>query len=169
MAPAEDEPTTEQEVSIEDEVDTESPTHAHDPLQPTARQVAEHRVCHLPFRTWCKHCILGRGRGTPHRRGPGSALPIIGVDYFFMTVKGVKTRSELIEELDADDPITAGHADDDKIEMARARGELVKCIIVRCSLSKALFAHFVPHKGVDEQNFIADMILSDVQRLAIHG
>ena len=165
VAPTVDEPTTEQEVSIEDEIDTESPTHAHDPLQPTARQVAEHRVSHMPFRTWCKHCILGRGRGTPHRRGPGSALPVIGVDYFFMTVKGVKSRKELVEELDADDPITADDADDDKIETARRRGEIVKCVIVRCTLSKALFAHVVPHKGVDEQNLIADMILSDVEWL----
>ena len=54
VAPAEDEPPEEQEVRIEDEDEIEAPIHAHASLQPTARQVAEHRVCHLPYRTWCK-------------------------------------------------------------------------------------------------------------------
>ena len=165
MAPAVEEPPEEEEIQIEQEDEAEAQVHAHDPLQPTAKQVAEHRVCHIPYRSWCKFCILGRGRGIQHRRGPGSALPVIGVDYFFITTKGVKTRGELVEELDEEDPIPADQPEDDKIEKARQRGELVKCIIVRDSLSKAIFAHVVPHKGVDEQNTVADMILSDVEWL----
>ena len=165
MAPAVEEPPEEEEIQIEQEDEAEAQVHAHDPLQPTAKQVAEHRVCHIPYRSWCKFCILGRGRGIQHRRGPGSALPVIGVDYFFITTKGVKTRGELVEELDEEDPILAGQPEDDKIEKARQRGELVKCVIVRDSLSKAIFAHVVPHKGVDEQNTVADMILSDVEWL----
>ena len=125
VAPAVDEPPEEQEIQIEHEDEAEAQVHAHDPLQPTAKQVAEHRVCHIPYRTWCKFRILGRSRGIQHRRGPGFALPVIGVDYFFITTKGVKTRGELVEELDEDDPIVAGHAEDEKIEMARQRGEIV--------------------------------------------
>ena len=26
---------------------------------PTAREIAEHMVNHLPYRAWCKHCING--------------------------------------------------------------------------------------------------------------
>ena len=27
----------------------------------------EHRIDHWPFRSWCPHCVKGRGRATAHR------------------------------------------------------------------------------------------------------
>lgn len=29
---------------------------------------AAHSNHHLPFRSWCGHCIRGKGKDTPHRR-----------------------------------------------------------------------------------------------------
>ena len=31
------------------------------PYTPTKAEVYEHEVTHLPYRTWCKHCVRGRG------------------------------------------------------------------------------------------------------------
>ena len=33
----------------------------HDSRQPS-QQKEEQEMTHLPFRSWCRHCILGRGR-----------------------------------------------------------------------------------------------------------
>ena len=55
---------------------------SRDPGQPTAQEMEEHRCTHLPYRLWCKYCVMGRGRGTPHRPSPGSTVPIVGLDYF---------------------------------------------------------------------------------------
>ena len=33
---------------------------APDPGEPTAEEVAEHRVDHVPYRSWCSHCVRGR-------------------------------------------------------------------------------------------------------------
>ena len=30
-----------------------------DPLLPSAKKVQEHQVTHLPFRSWCPHCVKG--------------------------------------------------------------------------------------------------------------
>ena len=51
------------EISIENEVDTEvEPVKmAPDPGQPTQRQVEDHRRAHIPYRLWCKWCVMGRG------------------------------------------------------------------------------------------------------------
>ena len=38
-----------------------------DPGEPTPCQVEEHRANgHVPFRSWCKHCVAGRSDNPPH-------------------------------------------------------------------------------------------------------
>ena len=34
----------------------------HDPRQPGQQEKEEHEMTHLPFRSWCRHCVMGRGR-----------------------------------------------------------------------------------------------------------
>ena len=71
-----------EEISIEAGNDTEvEPVRiAADPGKPTDRQIEEHRMTHIPFRSWCRWCVLGRGRGLQHRARAGSLIPIIGMD-----------------------------------------------------------------------------------------
>jgi hypothetical protein len=52
-------------------------------------------MTHLPYRSWCRWCVLGRGRGLQHRARTGSLIPIVGIDYFYLTSSGVKLREEL--------------------------------------------------------------------------
>ena len=34
--------------------------------KPTAREREEHEATHMPFRDWCTHCMMGRGRTRHH-------------------------------------------------------------------------------------------------------
>ena len=76
-----------EEINIEAEEDTEvEPVKkAADPGKPTDAQIEEHRMTHLPYRSWCRWCVLGRGRGLQHRARTGSLIPIVGIDYFYLT------------------------------------------------------------------------------------
>ena len=38
------------------------------PVQPTKEEVLQHELTHLPFRSWCAHCVRGKGRNPPHKR-----------------------------------------------------------------------------------------------------
>ena len=38
-----------------------------DPGQPTQKQLEDHRIDHLPFRSWCPECVAGRATGEQHR------------------------------------------------------------------------------------------------------
>ena len=38
------------------------------PLLPSACEVDEHNISHLPFRNWCTHCVKGPEREADHRR-----------------------------------------------------------------------------------------------------
>ena len=80
-------------------------------------------------------------------------MPIVGVDCFFVTKGGIHTRNEL------EFPTTPG--DETELEAARSRGDLVKYLLVRCFQQKAVFAHLVPQKGLDEKNVACDFALQD--------
>ena len=90
-------PVEGEEVQVKEELgeEAEAPRDARDPGCPTEKQVEDHRLTHLPFRTWCKWCNLGRGRGLQHKQSPKSEIPVVGIDYFFITAGGVKKRQEL--------------------------------------------------------------------------
>ena len=122
VAPTEEDVAENEEVQIQEEVNAEvEPLKlAPDPGRPTARQVEEHRrMGHIPYRSWCRWCTLGRGRGMQHRHGTGSIVPIVGFDYFFLTTGGVKKKTEL-------------GMSDEAIAEARSKGDIVKCLLARC-------------------------------------
>ena len=83
------------EVHIEGEDDVEPLKKVKNPKLPTSAEVEEHNRTHIPFRSWCQWCVEGRGRGDQHRSAPGSSIPIVSLDYFFITDGGVKKRGGL--------------------------------------------------------------------------
>ena len=151
VAPIEDD--TEGEVNIED-VEEEPAKFKKCPGDPTEAELEQHRTSHLPFRAWCKWCVMGRGNGTPHSNtGQTSRIPRIGLDYFYI-IEGkvqMKHESELSEG---------------ELESKRSDGSVLKCILLRDWDNKAIWAHMVPQKGADEEAYTARLIASsDVQWL----
>ena len=132
--------------------------HATDVKPPSADQVERHRVSHFPYRSWCKQCVMGRGVGRPHATSTTeSSVPIVGMDSFYITREGVRRRDEMAKEL--------GDAGEEAITQARASGEVLECLLVRCRQSKNQFAHVVPQKGDDEDHYCAKLAVADVEWL----
>ncbi len=126
------------------------------PCKPNASEVEDHRKCHLPYRSWCPWCVMGRGLGEQRGKHAGRehTIPRVGIDYWYITSKGVEKREELDYKQDGDG--------ETQLLEARKTGTVVKCIIVRCHETKCVFAHVVPCKGVDEDGYVVDLICSDV-------
>ena len=40
-----------------------------DPREPFKEERDEHEKSHLPYRSWCRHCVRGRGKQMPHCEG----------------------------------------------------------------------------------------------------
>ena len=77
----------EEEAEEEDEdLGERRPQKMHDPLEPTAEERRMHELTHLPFRSWCKHCVKGRGKEKPCKKQPGEegGAPELHVDFMFM-------------------------------------------------------------------------------------
>ena len=88
------------EVEIEGSDDVEPLKKAKNPKLPSTEEVEEHNRTHIPYRSWCQWCVAGRGRGDQHRSSPESSIPIVGVDYFYITSNGVVTEKDLPYEND---------------------------------------------------------------------
>ena len=62
------------------------------PIGPTRAEREEHEATHIPYRSWCRHCVRGRGRNSHHRKGEQAEgeqqdrqVPRISMDYHFMS------------------------------------------------------------------------------------
>ena len=56
------------------------------PQKPSDKEVREHELTHIPFRTWCAHCVAGRARSDRHTHHhvagePRDGKPVIQLDY----------------------------------------------------------------------------------------
>ena len=115
------------------------------PLLPPRAVIEEHRIDHWPPRTWCDECNEGHGRERRHGRvAEEHKFALVSMDYAFYTRGGA-----IVAEGDE------GWNDT----------EALKMIIVKDSLSKSVFAHAVPQKGIDEKRFAVDSVVADVQWL----
>ena len=58
----------------------------HDLRQQSQQKKEEHEMTHLPFRSWCRHCIMGRGRKEDCRKTMEKErqVPEVHLDYMFM-------------------------------------------------------------------------------------
>ena len=63
-----------------------------DVSEPSAQKIKEHYVAHVPFRSWCPHCVKGKAKGGFHMKQnkEGHDIPTISMDYFYL----IKSENE---------------------------------------------------------------------------
>ncbi len=65
------------------------PVRIPNPLQPSQEEIDEHELTHLPFRSWCRHCVRGKGRVADHTsKVREDGTPELHLDYCFMKSEG---------------------------------------------------------------------------------
>ena len=59
------------------------------PAKPSRAEQEEHYATgHAAYRSWCEHCVRGRGRAAPHAEAPEGELPEVGADYAYLGPEG---------------------------------------------------------------------------------
>ena len=109
------------------------PTTLTSPYTPTRQERMEHELTHIPYRSWCEHCVRGKCAALAHRYvapEDDRAVPIIGIDYAFIKKSD---EEELISE--------------------------VKTMVVKDGRSKAAFPIPVPQKGLDAEEYATRHLL----------
>ena len=85
--------------------------------RPSEEEVRIHNLTHLPYRSWCPHCVRGKARMRNRRRKMRrmrSKVPVISLDYMWM--KGSKGDNG---EEPKGNPILVMHCRDTKITWSR--------------------------------------------------
>ncbi len=127
-------------IELEEEGECAPRRTAPEPGEPTAEEIADHRVDHLPYRCWCAPCVEGRGYGEQHRQGPEGAVPIISFDYLIITKRGIFWRDATVEK----------------------SAILIKIMVVKVSKSKYIGSHVVPVKGLGGDRYAAEKLRGDI-------
>ena len=159
LAPAADE-IEDEIVEVQGEAETMPLRTATNPQVPSATAVEEHRSSgHIRYRYWCRFCIAGCGPEDQHRpAAEESSIPVVGLDYFFVTAGNVKHKAELEYDKNA--------AGEETFQADIRAGKVVKLFIVRCTTTKVVFAHCIPYKGAGEDQHIANLVVQAVECLA---
>ena len=50
------------------------------PVLPSEAEVEQHELTHLPFRSWCRHCVRAKGKENPHRESSPSGVSKFATD-----------------------------------------------------------------------------------------
>ena len=116
-----------------------------DPGEPTTSQVEDHRAAgHIPYRSWCRECVEGRGTGEQHRKRTGErAVCVFSFDYLFLDASGQKVARETLTETR------------DEVDLT--------ILVARDSRGESLFGHVVPRKGVDQDHYAVDILMGDLK------
>ena len=75
------------EIEIEAEVCEEIrvPKKMQNPMLPSKAEREMHELTHVPFRSWCEHCVRGRGEGVRHEAGKEMPEQTeVHMDFFFV-------------------------------------------------------------------------------------
>ena len=58
------------------------------PLLPTRADREKHELTHLPYETWCRHCVRARSLNDPHgktkKHSTAREVPVVSGDFCFM-------------------------------------------------------------------------------------
>ena len=78
----------EEEVTdLDEDVVVQPPRPLPEPKVPTSAQVAAHNLTHLPYRTWCAHCVAARRPNSHHLSASSNSqrsTPLLVADYCFI-------------------------------------------------------------------------------------
>ena len=75
-----------EEVADEEPIIAQAPVGIPSPETPSAEEVAQHWLTHLPYRSWCRWCVSAKRRNAPHHSLPNHSreVPLLVADYCFV-------------------------------------------------------------------------------------
>ena len=53
-------------------------------VSPSEAEVEQHELTHLPFRSWCRHCVRAKGKESPHHESSPGGVSKFATNFMFM-------------------------------------------------------------------------------------
>lgn len=126
------------------------------PAQPTKAELEMHRLIHVPFRAWCRECVLGRGRDRYHRKIVGEDdVARIAMDYMFLTEYWFFYTQDAAEE-----------------STRKHDGQVRSCItvlVIKDFKHKSIWAYPVEGKGIAAAEWLVAQVIEDLDTCGLDG
>ena len=105
-------------------------------VMPSQLEFQDHIATHVPFRSWCPFCVMGKAGSGPHKKHgeEEGSIPVISIDYAFM-------GKEADGEESMENPV----------------------IVMKDRKTKMITAHTVPRKGDDP--YVTGRVAQDIRNL----
>ena len=71
------------------------------PAEPTAQERSIHELTHLPYRSWCQFCVLGRGEAD-HAKRRNKTRPITQIGYCLAPIDGAMAKLTMLTAVDVE-------------------------------------------------------------------
>jgi hypothetical protein len=119
------------------------------PVKPTKAEKEDHERDHIPFRSWCAHCMRGKTKASGHR-GEGDQerreKPIVSMDYAFLGIKKGKDKEER-----------------KKLEEEAMKAGNTPTLVMFDAEAKGIFTYVVDKKGADDR--VCRRVVTDLDNL----
>ena len=115
------------------------------PTQPSKAEMDEHMLSHLPFRSWCAHCVKGKSKSKRHPYAAHSSdheLPTVTIDYMFLNSESSSSDDGSMPTLVVKDILSP------YCGTAAAKSSPVSCSSVQATATIAEFPRLTPPKTV---------------------
>ena len=122
------------------------------PSQPSKEERRRHNCTHIPYRSWCDHCVRGRGRKRAARNLCGSYNAAKGfvtrvhADYAFFSVNAAG------EECEDDEP---------------GSRIVLKIFVIKETMCGSIWAYAVQHKGFTMEPWNRDQLIFDFNTVGL--
>ena len=171
---ASDAPRDDADEMVDDEAEEEAerPRGLRDPGMPSAAEVAEHNLTHIPSRPWCAHCMKGKGKNKHSRRLCGAysdnLVPRVRLDYCFFTEKNIEGDDEpeqAEEEAPAEQPEAEESEEPEEPDDSNVTARLT-VLVMQENLCRSVWAYAVDRKGAAE-SWVVDQIAEDINTIGL--
>ena len=118
------------EVTVEQETHDKAAREAKPlprPNEPTEQQRAQHCLTHLPYRSWCEHCVRAKGKERQSKRNT-DRQPVIQVDYSFVSTGQDVQQRTVLNAVDVQTGLSTSVVVPNKGRQAYGTAELKKFI-----------------------------------------
>ena len=163
------------DVDEDEEEDHAQPAGLRDPGLPSAAERAEHCLTHIPYRSWCRHCVRGKAKGRQSRRIRGDAAhsecPRVRFDYCMIADRTQEEDASEGDEEGAGDEEggKSGEHEESKDKEGGEEGERspsATILVMQESHSRSVWAYNVATKGASE-SWVVEQIVEDLYTVGL--
>ena len=113
---------------VDMDTSAQAPCSLHVTKEPTAQERAEHELTHLPFRSWCKTCVVSKSR-RDHSKKVRLKQPVLQCDYSFFADPKVEGSVTILNVRDVMSGLALACVVPNKGRSVYAEGELRRFIL----------------------------------------